>query len=105
GCRQRAPLDAAEALQAAGVEAVPVQDFNDVYADPQLAHRAHFVGMTHPFLGDGAYERNGFRLSDGDGSYQRPSPTLGQDRAYVLGDVLGLTSSEQQQLADEGALE
>ena len=104
-CLARSPLDAAEALQAAGVEAVPVQDFNDVYADPQLAHRAHFVRMTHPFLGEGAYERNGFRLSQDDGGYQQPSPTLGQHNGSILGDVLGLSASEQAQLAEEGVLE
>ena len=94
-----------ELLGEAGVEAVPVQDFNDVYADPQLAHRAHFVRMTHPFLGEGAYERNGFRLSQDDGGYQRPSPTLGQHNGSNLGDVLGLSASEQAQLAEEGVLE
>ena len=37
---------AAEALQAVGVEAVPVQDFGDQHTDPQLAHRGHFVPLT-----------------------------------------------------------
>jgi crotonobetainyl-CoA:carnitine CoA-transferase CaiB-like acyl-CoA transferase len=104
-CAGRSPLAAAEALQAAGVEAVPVQDFDDVYADPQLDHRNHFVRLSHPFLGDGAYERNGFRVSDGDGGYQRASPTLGQDSAAVLGDILGLSTAEQEQLAADGVLE
>ncbi|MCU1463237.1 MAG: hypothetical protein JWO37_3312, partial [Acidimicrobiales bacterium] len=104
-CATRSPLEVAEALQATGVEAVPVQDFDDTFADPQLAHRGHFVRMTHPFLGEGAYERNGFRLSDGDGGYRRPSPTLGQDSKDVLGDVLGLSDAEQQQLAADGVLE
>jgi crotonobetainyl-CoA:carnitine CoA-transferase CaiB-like acyl-CoA transferase len=104
-CAVRSPLDVAETLQAAGVEAVPVQDFDDTFADPQLAHRGHFVRLTHPNLGEGAYERNGFRLSDGDGGYRRSSPTLGQDAEHVLGDILGLSRAEQQQLADDGVLE
>jgi crotonobetainyl-CoA:carnitine CoA-transferase CaiB-like acyl-CoA transferase len=61
--------------------------------------------MTHPALGEGAYERNGFRLSDGDGGYHRASPTLGQDSAVILGDVLGLSAAEQEQLGEEGVLE
>ena len=48
--------------------------------------------MTHPALGEGAYERNGFRLSDGDGGYRRAAPTLGQDSADVLGGILGLST-------------
>ncbi len=85
----RTALAIAEELQAAGVEAVPVQDFGDQHTDPQLAHRHHFVALTHPFLGPGLYERNGFRLSDADAGYDRPGPTLGQDQDWVLGELLG----------------
>jgi crotonobetainyl-CoA:carnitine CoA-transferase CaiB-like acyl-CoA transferase len=102
---ERGPLDAAAELQAAGIEAVPVFDFGDAFSDPQLHHRGHFVPLTHPFLGDGAYERNGFRLSDCPGDYRRASPTLGQDNEWVLGQVLGLSSAEQARLADDGVLE
>ena len=56
-------------------------------------------------MGDGAYERNGFRLSDAPSGFTRTSPTLGQDNADVLGGILGLSDAEQQQLADEGALD
>jgi crotonobetainyl-CoA:carnitine CoA-transferase CaiB-like acyl-CoA transferase len=102
---QRTPQDAATALQAAGVEAVPVQDFGDAYADPQLASRGHFVAIEHPLLGDDCYERNGFRLSDAPGGYQCPSPTLGQDNDWVLGDVLGLDTGEIDRLTAAGALD
>ena len=103
--RSRPAHEAARTLQAAGIEAVPVADFGDVNEDAQLAHREHFVALTHPFLGDGDYERNGFRLSDAPSGFTRTSPTLGQDNAHVLGEILGLSDAEQQQLADEGALE
>src|SRR5439155_22815115 len=96
--RTRSPLDVAEALQAAGVEAVPVQDFADCFDDPQLRHRGHLVALTHPFLGDGRYERNGFRLSDSPSGYDRPAPTLGQDNGHILGDVLGLSPGDIEQL-------
>jgi benzylsuccinate CoA-transferase BbsF subunit len=103
-CSTRPPLEVAEILQAAGVEAVPVQDFADVYDDPQLRHRDHYVRLTHPFIGDGDYERNGFRLSDGDGGYERSAPTLGQDNGYVLGEILGLSPDEQAELEQAGTL-
>ena len=92
-------------LQAAGIEAVPVQDFGDLHADPQLAHRGHFVPLTHPFLGPGLYERNGFRLSDATGGYDRSGPTLGQDQDWVLGDLLGLDPDEQAALAADGVFD
>ncbi len=103
--RVRSADEAARALQAAGIEAVPVADFGDAYADGQLEHREHFVRLRHPFMGDGAYERNGLRLSDAPSGYRRTSPTLGQDNASVLGGILGLSIAEQEQLAEEGALD
>jgi len=98
----RTRADVAETLQAAGIEAVPVQDFGDVHDDPQVAHRGHFVAHTHPFLGDGLYERNGFRLSDAPSTYARPGPTLGQDQDWVLDEILGLSREEREALTDDG---
>ncbi len=60
--RDRATL--AAMLQQHGIEAVPVSDFGDVFADDQLAHRGHFVALDHPVLGPGTYERSGIRWSD-----------------------------------------
>jgi crotonobetainyl-CoA:carnitine CoA-transferase CaiB-like acyl-CoA transferase len=101
--RSRAAV--ADALQAAGVEAVPVADFGDVHGDPQLAARGHFEAHRHPFMGDGLYERNGFRLSGAPSGYDRSGPTLGQDNDWVLRDVLGLSDAEVDELVASGALE
>jgi benzylsuccinate CoA-transferase BbsF subunit len=95
----------AETLQAAGIEAVPVADFGDVHDDPQVAHRDHFVAHTHPFLGDGLYERNGFRLSDAPSTYTRSGPTLGQDQDWVLHGLLGLDAAERDALEADGVFE
>ena len=98
----RTRAEVAETLQAAGIEAVPVEDFGDVHDDPQVAHRGHFVALTHPFLGDGLYERNGFRLSDAPSTYSRPGPTLGQDQDWVLDELLGLSPEERDALTADG---
>jgi benzylsuccinate CoA-transferase BbsF subunit len=103
GARTRAEV--AEQLQAAGIEAVPVNDFGDLHADPQLAHRHHFEPHHHAFLGDGLYERNGFRLGACEGGYEQSGPTLGQDNQWVLGDLLGLSEEEIATLQTAGAVE
>jgi benzylsuccinate CoA-transferase BbsF subunit len=103
--RSRDAAAVAEALQAAGIEAVPVADLADAFADPQLAHRGHFVTLTHPCMGDCGYERNGFRLSDAPAGYDRPSPLLGEHNEMVLGQILGLDDKEQARLLEEGVLE
>ena len=95
----------ARQLQAIGVEAVPVADFGDVFADQQLAHRDHFMELVHPVLGPGAYEHNGFRLSDAPAGYARSSPVLGQHNDEVLRDVLGLSAAEREALAADGVLD
>jgi crotonobetainyl-CoA:carnitine CoA-transferase CaiB-like acyl-CoA transferase len=97
-------LAVATQLQEAGVEAVPVQDFGDVDADPQVAARDHFIALEHPELGPGKYERNGFRIEGVPSGYDRSGPTLGQDNDWVLGDLLGLSREECDRLAGEGVL-
>ncbi len=101
----RSALEVAEALQAAGVEAVPVADLGDAFSDPQLAHRGHFVTLEHPCMGECGYERNGFRLSDAPAGYERTSPLLGEHNEMVLGQILGLDAAEQARLLNEGVLE
>jgi benzylsuccinate CoA-transferase BbsF subunit len=98
----RAALAVATELQAAGIEAVPVQDFGDVDVDPQVAHREHFIELSHPEFGPGKYERNGFRLSGTPSGYDRSGPTLGQDNDWVLRTVLGVSPNEQARLEKDG---
>jgi benzylsuccinate CoA-transferase BbsF subunit len=101
----RDAVDAADHLQGLGIEAVPVADYRDVHDDPQLASRNHLQAFTHPVMGPGDYERNGFRLSDTPSGYDRPSPTIGQHNDWMLGDVLGLGADEIAALAADGALD
>jgi crotonobetainyl-CoA:carnitine CoA-transferase CaiB-like acyl-CoA transferase len=101
----RAAEEVVDTLQGLGIEAVPVQDFGDVVADPQLGARGHFVTLTHPAMGEGIYERNGFRLSDASSGYTRTGPTLGQDNDHVLREILGLSPTEIDKLAADGAFD
>jgi benzylsuccinate CoA-transferase BbsF subunit len=89
----------AERLQAAGVAAGPVQDFDALLADPQLAHREHFVPIRHAPLGELIFERSGFRLSESPGGFRRPGPNLGEHNREVLGGILGLSDAEIEALA------
>lgn len=101
----RTRAEVAEMLQAAGVEAVPVEDWGDLHTDPQLALRDHFERHTHPYLGPRLYEHNGFRLSDSPVGYEQSGPTLGQDTTWVLRDLLGCSEAEIDALKAAGAVE
>jgi len=97
--------DVAAQLQGMGIEAVPVADFADVFNDPQLAARGHFVEHDHPMMGRGSYEHSGFRFSHASSGHKAASPILGQHNEYVLGDVLSLSAAEQEALAADGVVE
>jgi benzylsuccinate CoA-transferase BbsF subunit len=102
---QREADEVAAELQGLKIEAVPVADLGDAFADPQLGHRAHFVALEHPLMGECYYERNGFRLSDADAGYDRTSPLLGEHNEMVLGELLGMSTADIARLRDEGVLE
>lgn len=102
---RRSPLDAAQALQDRGLEAVPVQSFADVFDDPQLAARGHFDVHAHAVRGAFHYERNGFRLSDAPSGYPGPAPTLGQHTDEVLAEILGCSDAEIAALKESGGVE
>jgi crotonobetainyl-CoA:carnitine CoA-transferase CaiB-like acyl-CoA transferase len=102
--RARSAAGAAETLQAAGLDAYPVNDWSDLHDDPQLAARRHFVFREHPVLGEHVYERSGFRLMATPGGVLAPGPTLGQHNREVLHNLLGLTDNEISDLKERGAL-
>ena len=84
---------------------MPVADFADASADPQLRARGHYVALDHPVLGPGEYERNGVRISGAPSDYLAPSPTLGQHTDEVLSEVLGLGDGEIARLREAGAIQ
>ena len=91
-------------LQTAGVPAGRVQAEADLLADPQLAHRGHWVPTEHVHLGELLVERAGFRLSDADGGFTKPGPNLGEHTDGILRNVLGLSESEVETLRSDGVL-
>ena len=91
-------------LQAAGVPAGIVNDPRDLFHDPQLRHRSHFTWLEHPEMGAYATDRSEFTLSATPGRLDRPAPLLGQDTEHALCEIVGLTASEYQSLAEDGAL-
>jgi len=91
------PHELAEELQRAGVPAAPVQDANDLIADPQLAERGHFVRLKHVHLGEMVFERAGMRFSEGSGELRTPGPNLGEHTRAILSE-LGLSGAEIERL-------
>jgi benzylsuccinate CoA-transferase BbsF subunit len=103
--KDQTPRAVAERLQAAGVDAAPVEDFADLHDDPQLAHRRHFRDVEHAVLGRHPVETHAMHFSAMEPRIHSPAPRLGEHTERVLRDLLGMADGEIAALKDAGALE
>jgi crotonobetainyl-CoA:carnitine CoA-transferase CaiB-like acyl-CoA transferase len=92
-----------ERLNAAGVPAGPVLDYEQAFQDPHTMAREMVVEADHPQAGRVKMLGIPLKLSATPGSVRRPPPMLGEHTAEVLGD-LGLGSQEIEELARSGAV-
>ena len=90
-------------FDAAGVPSGPINNFAEVFADPQIVHREMLRHMQHPIIGEIPQVANPVRFSASPVQYQRPPPLLGEHTAEVLRDVLqmdelGITGLRQRKV-------
>ncbi len=100
--RTRTAEEVMTILQAAGVDAGVVQNFEDLAHDPQLTHRRHFREVVHPVIGKHLCETNGIRFSDTTEEIRMPAPCLGEHSEYVYRELLRMSAEEYAQLQGEG---
>jgi crotonobetainyl-CoA:carnitine CoA-transferase CaiB-like acyl-CoA transferase len=104
---QRSAEDAMEALQAAHVAAGVVSNGIDLCTrDPQLQSRGFWPALKTPTHDGVATQVTGipFRLSAGSGAVRTVAPEVGENNDYVLGDLLGLSRAEREELIAAGAI-
>jgi crotonobetainyl-CoA:carnitine CoA-transferase CaiB-like acyl-CoA transferase len=87
-------------LRSQQIPAAKVASSADMFIDPQLAQRGHFVELEHPKFSKVTVESWPFKLSRTPGGPRRHSPTLGSDNAYVLETLLGYSVDEVRALAE-----
>jgi len=100
--RTRSAEDIMQTLQAAGVDAGVVANFEDLTRDPQLAHRRHFRAVTHPVIGTHLCETDALRFSSTPEDIRMPAPCLGEHSQYVYRNLLGMTAEEYAVLEADG---
>jgi len=92
-------LDATvEQLVAAGVPAAKVVDPRTTWRHPQLAARRFYETLDHPVVGSHPVCGPPFRFASVERWLRRPAPALGQHTREILGELLGLSGSEQDEL-------
>jgi crotonobetainyl-CoA:carnitine CoA-transferase CaiB-like acyl-CoA transferase len=92
------------ALEASGVPCGPINDLEQVFADPQVKHRGLELKLPHSVAGHVPSVANPIKYSETPISYDRGPPALGEHTREVLRHLLGMTDSEIDFLEEGGVL-
>lgn len=84
--------------------AVPVQDFAQVFDDPQVLHNGMVQEVEHPESGKLRLLGCPIRLSDTPASIRFAPPRLGEHNGEILREMLGLTDEQVDHLRSEGVM-
>jgi crotonobetainyl-CoA:carnitine CoA-transferase CaiB-like acyl-CoA transferase len=95
----RASKDWIERLEAANVPCGPINNYKEVFEDPQVRHRGLKIEIPHPAGVPCPTVASPMRFSETPVEYELPPPLLGQHTREVLGELLGMHREELDQLA------
>lgn len=93
-----------DALNARGIPCGPINNIEQVFADPQVQHRGIQMKLEHPAAGKVASVANPIRLSQTPVEYQQAPPLLGQHTDDVLSRLLELDVAVIAQLRNDGII-
>ena len=102
--QERSSEDWLTQLNARGIPCGPINNLDQVFADPQVQHRGMQLELEHPLAGRVPGVANPIRYSETPIEYRQAPPTLGQHTDEVLRDWLELESDSIQGLRDEGII-
>ena len=91
-------------LEAAGVPCGPINNLDEVFADPQVRARGMEVELEHPLAGKVKLVRSPMKLSSTPATSAAAPPLLGQHTDDVLAGVLGKSREEIDALRAQGVL-
>jgi crotonobetainyl-CoA:carnitine CoA-transferase CaiB-like acyl-CoA transferase len=83
-----------DAFAAVGVASGPINNFGQVFADPQVKHREMLREIPHPLSGTLRIIANPIRFSDTPVEYGRWPPRLGEHTDEVLREMLAMRDEE-----------
>jgi benzylsuccinate CoA-transferase BbsF subunit len=90
-----------ELLQKAGVAAMPSLSNEEIVADPHFEHRGITTTVDHPVMGEQVVFGLPWRFSKSPTTPTKASPLMGENNAYVFGELLGISSDEIARLVDQ----
>jgi crotonobetainyl-CoA:carnitine CoA-transferase CaiB-like acyl-CoA transferase len=98
--RTRASAEWIDALGKVAVPCGPINNIEEVFADPQIRHRGLRVDLTHPLSGTVPGVKTPIRYSATPLEYRKAPPLLGEDTEWVLKNLLGKSDAEIAALRD-----
>jgi crotonobetainyl-CoA:carnitine CoA-transferase CaiB-like acyl-CoA transferase len=101
---QRTTAQWIAALEAVGVPCGPINNVEQVFADPQVRERGLRQTVGSPSLGEVPIVANPIRLSETPVQYRSAPPRLGEHTREVLREVLGLADSDVDRLKSGGVI-
>jgi crotonobetainyl-CoA:carnitine CoA-transferase CaiB-like acyl-CoA transferase len=103
--RTRTPVQAAEALQSAGIPAGPMNRPPDILEDPQLIERKLLREMVHPLIDHPLpAETSPAPFRHIPAAPQLPAPLPGHDTREICREVLGMSAAETERLITDRVL-
>ena len=90
-------------IEAEDVLVAPVNEYPDVFADPQVLHNEMVLRADVPHVGEMAFVGVPVKLSDTPGALRSAPPTVGQHNEELLAD-LGYSSEAIHELQDDGVV-
>lgn len=100
--RQKSSEEWLEALNARGIPCGPINNIEQVFADPQVQHRGMQLELDHPASGKVAGVASPIRLSRTPIEYEQAPPLLGQHTDDVLSRLLALDAAAIARLHNDG---
>ncbi len=91
-------------LEAAGVPCGPINNLQEVFAEPQIASRDMVVAVPHPTAGEVKLVGNPIKLSRTPVDYRSAPPLLGEQTEAVLRELGGLSEDELRRLRQAGVI-
>jgi crotonobetainyl-CoA:carnitine CoA-transferase CaiB-like acyl-CoA transferase len=100
----RAPDEAMNTLQAAGIASGVARLPIDLLSDPHLTARGFIQEIDRAFIGKHPQPSLPFREGERPLAIRSAPPTLGEHNSEILKDILGLSDAEIEQLARDGII-
>lgn len=100
--RQRTTAEWVELLEQVGVPCGPINDLEQVFADPQIVARGLKLDLPHELAGLAPSVANPLRLSRTPVDYRTAPPLLGSHTERVLAEMLGIKDDQFESLREAG---